>query len=117
MPVSSKSVSQSLTPSEERLRALVVASSDVVYRMSADWTVMYQLTPNSHGNEFLAATEQANPRWLEEYIHPEDQERVLASIHEAIRAKSVFELQHRVLLADGSIGWTASRAVPILDET
>lgn len=55
---------------EERFRALVAASSDVVYRMSADWGVMYQLTPHHQESGFLAETEQANPNWLAEYIHP-----------------------------------------------
>lgn len=38
-----------------------------------------------------------------------------AAIEKAIREKSVFELEHRVLRADGSYGWTYSRAVPRLD--
>ena len=101
---------------EQRLRALVTASSDAVYRMSADWAVMHQLTPHLGERGFLAETEQANPHWLQEYIHPDDQESVLTTIHQAIRAKGIFEMQHRVLRADGSIGWTASRAVPVLDE-
>ena len=36
-------------------------------------------------------------------------------IREAIRAKSTFELEHRVRRADGTVGWTFSRAVPLLD--
>ena len=36
-------------------------------------------------------------------------------INEAIRTKSIFELEHRVLRVDGSLGWTFSRAVPLLD--
>ena len=38
-----------------------------------------------------------------------------AAINEAIRTKSIFELEHRVRRADGSLGWTFSRAVPLLD--
>jgi PAS domain S-box-containing protein len=41
---------------------------------------------------------------------------VKAVIDEAIRMKRVFELEHRVRRADGSVGWTFSRAVPLLDE-
>ena len=39
----------------------------------------------------------------------------MAVINEAIRTKSIYELEHRVRRADGSLGWTFSRAVPILD--
>ncbi len=28
----------------------------------------------------------------------------------------MFELEHRVLLPDGTFGWTLSRAIPIMDE-
>jgi PAS domain S-box-containing protein len=38
-----------------------------------------------------------------------------AVINEAIRTKSIFELEHRVWKADCSLGWTFSRAVPLLD--
>ena len=40
--------------SEARFRALVTASSDVVYRMSPDWSKMRQLD----GRNFIADTEQ-----------------------------------------------------------
>jgi PAS domain S-box-containing protein len=40
----------------------------------------------------------------------------MEAIKEAIRNKSVLELEHRVLRLDGSVGWTFSRAVPLLDE-
>jgi two-component system CheB/CheR fusion protein len=40
---------------------------------------------------------------------------VRAAIEEAIQTKSLFELEHRVRRADGTLGWTLSRAVPILD--
>ena len=97
--------------SEERFRAMVMASSDVVYRMSADWTEMRFLA----GRDFVADTHHPSSAWLQAYIHPDDQAQVLAKIQEAIRTGSVFELEHRVLRRDGSIGWTFSRAVPLKD--
>jgi len=106
---------EGLHESERRLSALVTASSDAVYRMSADWSVMYQLKRNMQDRRFLAETEDANSNWLKDYIHPEDQPRVLAAIQEAIRTKGIFELEHRVKQDDGTLGWTHSRAVPLLD--
>ena len=102
-----------LRKSEERFRALVTASSDVVYRMSPDWSEMRQL----HGQNFIVDTARPSVDWLQEYIHPDDQPRVVAVIHEAIRTKGLFELEHRVKLADGSLGWTFSHAIPLLDAT
>ncbi len=100
-----------LRESEERFRALVTASSEVLYRMSPDWSEMRQL----HSRGFLANTEKPSRTWLQEYIPPDDQPHVTAVINEAIRTKSIFELEHRVRRADGSLGWTFSRAVPLLD--
>lgn len=101
-----------LTESEKVFRAFVTASSDVVYRMNADWTEMRRL----EGKAFIADTMDANRSWLEIYIHPDDQAVVLAAIQKAIREKSIFELEHRVIQVNGSLGWTFSRAIPLLDE-
>ncbi len=102
-------MSAPLPTHEERCRALVAASAEVFYRMSPDWSEMRELG----GGAFLADTDRPNPAWVREYIHPDDQPRVLAAIVDAVRAGTVFELEHRVLRADGTPGWTASRAVPV----
>ena len=106
-----KRAEAALRDSEGRLRPLVSASSDALYRMNADWTGMRQLS----GGGFLSDTGRLNRAWLEEYIYPDDQARVLAAIQEAMRTRGVFELEHRVRRADGTLGWTLSRAVPLLD--
>ena len=51
--------------------------------------------------------------WLNEYIHPDDQPRVLQTIRDAVRTRNPFQLEHRVspsgrnagldLLASGSL--------------
>jgi PAS domain S-box-containing protein len=107
-----KRAEEELRQSEERLRALITASSEVVYRMSPDWKEMRQL----YGRDFIPDTNEPSRDWLEEYIHPDDQPHVTAVINEAIRTKGIFELEHRVLRADGATGWTFSRAIPLLDE-
>jgi signal transduction histidine kinase len=104
---------ESLRASEERFRALVSATSDVVYRMSPDWTEMLIL----HGQEFIPDTHEPTRSWLQKYIPPEDRSHVLTIIREAIRTKSVFELEHRIVRADGTTGWAFSRAVPLLDRS
>jgi signal transduction histidine kinase/FixJ family two-component response regulator len=63
-----------LRESEARLRAFVTASSDVVYRMSPDWSEMHQLD----GHDFIADTKVPLRGWIQEYIHPDDQLDVLA---------------------------------------
>ena len=88
---------ENLRSSEERYRAFITATSDVVYRMSADWSEMRHL----RGKDFIADTDDPSRTWLETYIHPDDQPRVLAAINEAIRTKSPFEFEHPVIMVDG----------------
>jgi len=102
---------EALRQSEEQFRLLVTATSDTVYRMSADWTQMDQLI----GKDFLADTLDSTPNWMADYIPDEELPRVQAVIAEAIRQKNSFELEHRVRRADGIIGWAYSRAIPVFD--
>jgi PAS domain S-box-containing protein len=106
-----KRAEELLRRSEERFRALVNASSDVVYRMNPDWSEMREL----EGRSFLADSGEPRKDWLNEYIHPDDQPIVLRTIREAVRTKTTFELEHRVRRTDGTLGWTNSRAVPLLN--
>lgn len=107
-----KQAQQALVLSEARYLALVQASSDAVYRMNADWTELRELV----GRDFIADTGAPGRTWLEQYAEPSDRPRVLAAIDKAIRNKAPFELEHRLRRADGSPGWSFSRAVPMLDE-
>ena len=98
--------------SERRFRAFALATSDSIYRMSPDWTTMYAL----EGKGVLSNVGEPGDRWIDLYIHPADRERVRNAVDVAISNRSVFELEHRVLLPDGTLGWTFSRAVPIFNE-
>jgi signal transduction histidine kinase/FixJ family two-component response regulator len=100
-----------LRDSEERFRALVNATSYVVYRMNPDWSEMRQL----EGRGFISDSGKPTADWLKEYIHPDDRELVLRTLREAVRTKSIFQLEHRARRTDGSLGWTYSRAVPLFD--
>jgi PAS domain S-box-containing protein len=102
-----KHAEAALRETESRFRALVTATSEVVYRMSPDWKMMLYL----RGRDFIGDTEEPSGTWLEKYIPSDDQAFVMA----AIRTKSTFELEHRVRRIDGNLGWTFSRAIPIQD--
>ncbi|OIB59222.1 PAS domain-containing sensor histidine kinase [Natrialba sp. SSL1] len=103
---------EQLRESEERFRALVTTTSDVVFSTNADWSELNSL----EGEEFFADTDEQRLSWIEEHVPPEDQPRVQDAIAEAIRTKRSVELEHRIVREDGSVAWVVSRATPLLDE-
>ena len=99
---------------ERNYRALARASSEVAYQMSADWSSMQPVG----GRELVGSSDRplADWAWLDQNVPRDEHARIRQAISEAIARKGLFEMEHRVLHPDGSIGWTLSRAVPILDE-
>ncbi|RZJ31729.1 MAG: PAS domain S-box protein [Flavobacterium sp.] len=104
---------QALNRSETQYRLFANAVSDIFYKMNADWTEMISLS----GKTFLHDTDKPTASWLETYIPESDRTNVGHAIVKAIKTKGTFELEHRVIRADGSIGWTFSRAIPLLDKS
>jgi PAS domain S-box-containing protein len=107
-----KKAQQAQLYAEKQFRLLTMLSSDTLYKMNADWSLMVNLK----GTDFLTDTLDANHNWLDEYIPQAAQQEVKSAIESAIASKSLFELEHQVFRADGSVGWAFSRAVPLFDE-
>lgn len=107
-----KRIEDALRDSEEKHRAFVTATSDVVYRMSADWALMQPLD----GRDFLISTSEPIPNWMQQNVPEFEHERTRQAIRKAIAEKGTFELEHQVKRLNGTLGWTFSRAIPILDE-
>lgn len=103
---------QASRAAEQKFRALVESTSDAVYSLNADWSELCWL----RGQDFLRDTPQPDRDWMEKYIHPDDRAKVMSAIRKAIQNHSAFHLEHRVLRADGTLGWSLSRAVPMTDE-
>ena len=110
--IENRTLIETFRKNEERFRAFLTASSDVIYRMSANWDEMQQLD----GREYMKNTHKPTKTWLHTYIHKDDHRIVVTAIKKAIKNKSIFELEHRVKHIDGSLGWTHSRAVPIFND-
>jgi two-component system CheB/CheR fusion protein len=97
---------------EARLDAFVRATSDIIFRMSPDWSETYALD----GGDVVADTDDAQASWIEDALPNDERDRVTAAIEEAIEQKRPLQLEHRVVQADGTEGWVESRAVPIIGE-
>ncbi|GAA3956506.1 hypothetical protein GCM10022246_08040 [Pedobacter ginsengiterrae] len=107
-----KVAEEHLKKSEEQFRMFVTASSDLIFHMNTDWTEMYAL----QSDNFLSDIKSPTTEWMRRYIPSDEQQKVKAIINEAVLHKQLFELQHKVLLSDGAVGWANSRAVPLLDD-
>ncbi len=112
-----KRINEALRRSEERFRLVSYATNDAVW----DWNL---LTDERWWNQsiqrlFGYAVDQVGPKndWWESQLHPEDREKVLASIKNAISGKEEFwskEYRHR--RADGSYAYVFDRGYIIRDE-
>ncbi|MNK33009.1 Phytochrome-like protein cph1 [compost metagenome] len=103
---------QKMEESESHFRALVNASSDLVYRMDADWMIMQNLEED----EILTNQREQGVNWLDKFIHASDLQMAVHLISKSIVEKSIFEMEHRVINQDDSVSWLFSRVVPILDD-
>jgi PAS domain S-box-containing protein len=104
-----KRAEEAVRDNERRLEALVEATTEGVYRISPDWSEIYELA----GEGFLP--DDLSNSW-EEYIPDDEQARVGEAINEAIETQTPFEMEHKIKLDDGSVGWTYSGAVPIIED-
>lgn len=55
--------------------------------------------------------------WIWEVVHPEDRQRVEEVVTEAIRERRDYELEHRIVLADGSVRIVHAVGHPVVDAT
>lgn len=108
-----KRTEQALQDSEARYRVLVYASADTFYRMNADASLLLEVF--NHGQDEASPVILPNPRWLEDYVHPDDQAETSAKFQAARAAQRNFVHEHRVRRRDGTTGWVLSRAFPVFD--
>ena len=99
---------------EERFRSLVMATSQVIWTVVADGSIVAE--PSSWiaftGQDFDAAKQHG---WLDA-IHPDDRERTWSAFERAAEAGSIYETEYRLRRHDGEYRWTAVKGVPILGE-
>jgi PAS domain S-box-containing protein len=103
----------SLRQSEERFRALIEASSQIVWTKAGDGAAV------EDSPSWRAFTGQTYADWKGfgwvNAIHPEDRSRVAALWRAAVAEQIPVETEYRLRHASGEWRWTAARAVPRLD--
>ncbi len=107
-----KRKNEALASNEQRFRALTMATSELTYRMNSDCSELTVLS----GSGIFKYASGSYKNWLQDYIPPEEHDRITAANRKAINDKSIFEMEHKAYLSDGSVGWVYTRSVPILDD-
>ena len=108
---------EALQESEERLRLVERATNDVIW----DWNqASGRLVWNDAGpKRFRYAPHEVGGtvEWHTERVHPEDRERIVGSIHEALSGLSDFwSEEYRFLRGDGSYATVLDRAYVVRNE-
>jgi PAS domain S-box-containing protein len=106
-----KLMETALRHSENRLRTLIAASSDMIFRMNPQATLMKQV-----GSEKLLGNVGEESDWIERYVVDSDREMVRSVIDNAIVSRAPFHVENRIRADDGVVRWLSSRAVPVMDE-
>lgn len=107
---------EALRRSEERFQWIVQATNDAIW----DWDLISnrvwwnEVMPSLFG--FIAKEVDTTFNWWADHLHPEDQNRVLSSMMEAIEhGESIWGEEYRYRRADGSYAYVADRGYVIRD--
>jgi PAS domain S-box-containing protein len=98
--------------SEERFRALVEASSQIVWTADGAGNIIED-SPSWRAFTGQTFEQRRGSGWLNAY-HPSDHKRVQLQWEDATTRKTPLEAQYRLRRHDGQWRWTSVRAVPLL---
>jgi PAS domain S-box-containing protein len=97
--------------SEERYRALVMATSQVVWTTDANGLVIDTPSWRAFTGQ---SPDQAKGWGWSDAVHPDDRERISALWSEAVRTRTIFEAEYRIRRRDGEFLDVSARGVPVL---
>jgi PAS domain S-box-containing protein len=98
--------------SEERFRALVEASSQIVWTADGAGNIIED-SPSWRAFTGQTFEQRRGSGWIHAY-HPNDHKRVRMQWEDATARKAPLEAQYRLRRHDGRWRWTSVRAVPLL---
>ncbi len=106
-----KDMEATLRHSENRLQTLIEASSDLIFRMNPQATLMEQV-----GGDSLLGDVGEESNWIERLVLESDRAMVQAVVDDAIVRRAPFQFDTRVRTDDGVVRWLSCRAIPVLGD-
>ena len=106
--LSRKSFELELRESEARLSLAAASANAGMWSMSLDTGQVWATGKTRELFGFLPHDELQYESFLQ-CIHPEDSERIHQTIQQAMQTETDFTIEYRVLRADGTVRWIASR--------
>jgi PAS domain S-box-containing protein len=103
---------RALRDSEERFRGMVENLPGAVYRCAndADWTMHFISEPIGDITGYPSSDFVQNRiRSYASVIEPEDSEKVGRAVQEALASDAPFEMEYRIVHADGTVRWVNER--------
>jgi PAS domain S-box-containing protein len=102
---------QAMRQSEARFRHLAEAMQQLVWIAGADGTIEYV---NSRSALYRGFDRLPTGKWAwESTIHPDDLDRTIVAWTAALAGEHIYEIEHRLRMADGSYRWHLCRACPV----
>jgi diguanylate cyclase (GGDEF)-like protein/PAS domain S-box-containing protein len=105
-----KQTEVALAESEERYRALIQASTAMVWRAAPDGSILEGWGWKEFSTQ--APHEYEGHGWLNA-VHPDDRERVVAVWQRLREQRQPGEVEYRALTKDGEYRWVLARGVPL----
>jgi PAS domain S-box-containing protein len=102
---------QQLRESEERMTLAAGAANLGLWQWDRD-TDRFWMT--AHCREIYGLSEMAEPTMaaMTAAIHPDDLQKSVHAVGRAMAAETTYEVQHRIVLADGRMRWVITRGRP-----
>ncbi|MGZ5253559.1 MAG: PAS domain S-box protein, partial [Flavitalea sp.] len=105
-----KMAEELIKESEEQFREMANSVPQLVWIAQPSGEVTYY---NERITEFSGATQTEDGSWLwNQLVHPEDIQQTIHEWEKATTMGSVYQIEHRIQMKDGSFRWFLSRAIP-----
>jgi PAS domain S-box-containing protein len=109
-----KQAEETLRESERRFRHLADSMPQLVWTAQPDGTVDYYNKRNKEYNGFIVKHD-GTWEWSP-VLHPDDMQPTVDVWMHALETGDIYQIEHRVQMADGWYRWHLSRGIPAYDE-